>query len=99
MKKGQDERAYGFKSLEQALLVAGERDLDVELGEDDPADGDGLSADARQLEGAVDEDAVVVDEVHDGAQLAGVGAVVDEADTADFQVFVEGLEEKRGKLI
>ena len=63
----------------------------MQLGEDNPADGDGLSAHAGQLERAVDEDAVVVNKVQDRAQLAGVGAVVDEAHTADFQVFVEGL--------
>lgn len=51
------------------------------------ADGDDLALDVR----AVDEDAVVVDDVHDDSDLALLGAVVDAHHAAHFDEFGEGL--------
>lgn len=57
-------------------------------GEDEVAVGEGLAGDRGG--GALNESAVVVDDLDDHGELAGRGAVVDKNDTADLDETLEG---------
>ena len=61
-------------------------DLDFEVGEGDAAVGDDLAADAGDVLRSVDEALVLVDDVDDGGELAGLGSVVDEDYASNFDV-------------
>ena len=60
----------------------------MELCERESAERDDLAGNTGDLLGAVDEDAVGVDDVDDGAELVGEVPEVDEADAADLDVFL-----------
>ncbi len=47
--------------------------------------------------GAVDQDAVLVDHVHDGRDLAGVGAVLENGHATDLNELVERLQGEDGR--
>ena len=64
--------------------VAG--NLDGEVGEGDAAVGDDLTADAGDVLGSVDEALVLVDNIDDGSELAGLGSVVDEDNASNLDV-------------
>ena len=68
--------------------LAGVGDLDVELCERESAERNDLTGDTGDLLGAVDEDAVGIDNIDDGAELVGEVPEVDEADAADLDVFL-----------
>ena len=57
---------------------------DLKVGEHDAVDAELVAVDARDRGRAVDEHAVVVDDVDDGAELARVRAVGDDRDAADL---------------
>ena len=60
----------------------------MELCERESAERDDLTGDTGDLLGAVDEDAVGIDNIDDGAELVGEVPEVDEADAADLDVFL-----------
>ncbi len=59
----------------QGLLAGTTHDVALEVGEGQPADGHLLTLDAGV--GAVDQDAVVVDDVNDDDGLVGLGTIGD----------------------
>ena len=59
-------------------------DDDLKVGQRQTLHGQQLTVNASDVGRAVDEDAVLIEDVDDRAQLAGVRAIVDEGDAADF---------------
>lgn len=69
-------------------------DLDHLLGELESADGDDLTLDVL----AVDQDALVVEDVHDGGELALEGTVVDPSHAADLDELAVALNSRRSTI-
>ncbi len=59
-------------------------DDDLKVGQRQTLHGQQLAVNASDVGRAVDENTVLVEDVDDRAQLAGVRAIVDEGDAADF---------------
>ena len=73
-------RAGGRSALVRGIVLR----RDLQVGEHDAVDAELVAVDARDRGRAVDEHAVVVDDVDDGAELARVRAVGDDRDAADL---------------